>query len=310
MQINHLRTFLTVVEREGFSAAAQVLGISQPAVSQQMRRLETELGVELLRRGRRAAIELTVFGEILLDFARTTLAAYDDLCQEFYRRQSVIEGKLWLVASTTPGEYLVPQLLTDFRAQYPAVEAQVAVGDTASVVQQVLAGECDLGFIGAPVEQPPLVLERLTADQVVLAVYPAHPFASRESVTWQEVQAQPLILREEGSGTRQTVQQTLAARGQTLPLASVALTLGSTQAVVQAIRDGLGVGFVSQRAIARVPPAERLPTVAVEGLAFTRELFIIYDAARVNTPLLRAFLAFVRQRYSVAGSEPPASKPV
>ncbi len=310
MQINHLRTFVTVVEREGFSAAAQVLGISQPAVSQQIRRLETELGVELLRRGRRAAIELTVFGEILLDFARTTLAAYNDLCEELYRRQSIIEGKLWLAASTTPGEYLVPQLLADFRAQYPAVEAQVTVGDTASVVQQVLAGECDLGFIGAPVEQPSLVLERLTADQVVLAVYPAHPFASRESVTWQEVQAQPLILREEGSGTRQTVLQALAVRGQMLPPASVALTLGSTQAIVQAIRDGLGVGFVSQRAIARVPPTERLPTVAVEGLTFTRELFIIYNAAQIKTPLLHAFLAFVRQRYSAAGLEPPASRSV
>jgi len=310
MQISHLRTFVTVVEREGFSAAAQVLSISQPAVSQQIRRLEAELGVELLRRGRRAAIELTAFGEILLDFARTTLIAYDDLCQEFYRRQSVIEGKLWLAASTTPGEYLVPQLLADFRAQYPAVEAQVTVSDTASVVQQVLNSECDLGFVGAPVEQSPLILERLTADLVVLAIYPEHPFARRESVTWEEVQTQPLILREEGSGTRQTVLHALAARDQTLPPASVALTLGSTQAVVQAIRDELGIGFVSQRAIARVPPAERLPTVAVEGLTFTRELFIIYDAAQINTPLLHAFLVFVRQRYSADGLEPPASKPV
>jgi len=294
MQLAYLRTFVEVVQRRSFSAAAQALGISQPAVSQQMQRLEKELGVTLLRRGRRGIAEITPPGEMVLYFARTTLVAYDALQGELDRQRDLAAGELQLAASTIPGEYLVPQLLADFRAQHPNVKAQVTVGDTADAVRKVLAGECDLGFVGAPIEQPGLVQERLAADEVVLVVYATHPFAGREQVTWEEVLTQPLIVREEGSGTRRTVERALAVQGTTLPPESVALTLGSTQAVVQAVRDQLGIGFVSKRAIARVPPAERLPTVVIEELTFVRDLFIVYEAARVTSPLSRAFLAFVR----------------
>jgi len=96
------------------------------------------------------------------------------------------------------------------------------------------------------------------------------------------------------------VEGALVAQGKALPPESVALTLGSTQAVVQAIRDRLGIGFVSRRAVVRVPPAERLPTVAIEGLTFSRILFIVYLAARITSPLRRAFLAFAREGSALA----------
>lgn len=296
MRISFLRTLLLVIEQGGFSAAAAFLNISQPAVSQQVQSLEKELGVELLHRGRRGVAQVTVYGEAVLDFARSTLAAYDALRDELGRLQSVIKGELRLAASTTPGEYLVPQLMADFQAQHSQVEVRLSVGDTADVVRRVMGGECDLGFIGAPVEQPGLTLKNLAADEIVLAVYPEHPFAGREQVTWEEALAQPLIVREQGSGTRQTVEQALAAQGNTLPAESVALTLGSTQAVVQAIRDQLGIGFVSQRAIVRVPPAERLLTVKIEGLNLTRDLFIVYRAAHISAPPVSTFLTFLRRR--------------
>ncbi len=303
MQLSYLRTFVTVIERDGFSAAAQALGVSQPAVSQQVQRLEEELEVTLIQRGRRGIVEITPHGEIVLNFARKTLAAYDALQAELDRRRGVLMGTLRLAASTTPGEYLVPQLLADFRSQHPEVEAFVTVSDTADVVRQVLSGGCDLGFIGAPIEQPGLAQERLATDTVVLAVYPGHQFAERERVTWEEVLTQSLIVREEGSGTRHTVEQALAELGKALPPQSVALTLGSTQAVVQAIRDRLGIGFVSRRAIARVPPAERLPTVAIEGLTFARDLFMVYQAARADSPLVCAFLTFARDRTAYQPSD-------
>lgn len=303
MQLSHLRTFVAIIEQRGFSAAARELGISQPAVSQQVKQMEKELDVALLQRGRRESIEVTPCGEAFLDFAHTTLAAYDKLLVELDRRRDVVAGELKLAASTTPGEYLVPQLLSHFLAQYPEVEAQVTVSDTTDVVRRVLANECHLGFIGAPVEPSGLTLEHMAADQVVLAVYPEHPFAGRELVTWEEVLTQPLIIREEGSGTRQTVEGGLATQGKILPPESVALTLGSTQAVVQAVRDRLGIGFVSQRAIARVPPAERLPTVDIEGLTFARDLFIAYKAERATAPLPRAFLALARAQSAPLGPD-------
>ena len=294
MRLAYLRTFVEVVQRGSFSAAARALRISQPAVSQQMRSLEKGLGARLLLRGGRGPIGLTTAGETVLTFARSTLAAYDALRAELRRLEEEITGVLRLAASTTPGEYLVPQLVAAFRTQHPGTEAQVTVSDTADAVQRVRSGACDLGFIGAPVEEPGLVLERLATDEIVLAVYPEHPFATRERVSWEEVTVQPLILREEGSGTRRTVESALAAQRKALPRESIALTLGSTQAVVQAIRDKLGIGFVSALAVTRVPPAERLPTVAIEDLTLTRDLFIIYDEAHITTHLLRTFVAFAR----------------
>lgn len=299
MQVSHLRTFIALVEKGGFSAAAQYLRISQPAVSQQIQRLEDELRVTLLRRDRRGIAEVTPCGEMVLDFARQVSVAYDALQNDLARQRGAIEGKLHLAASTTPGEYLVPQWVARFCAQHPHVEAVVTVGDTASVVDQLSTGAYDMGFVGAPIERPGLCLERLATDEVVLAVYPGHPFLERDRVTWNDVLTQPLIVREEGSGTQQTVNHLLSERELALEPQSVSLTLGSTQAVVQAIRDRLGIGFVSRRAVARVPQAEQLPTVRIEGLAFARQIYVAYDEKRVDSPLTQAFLAFLRTQSAV-----------
>jgi molybdate transport repressor ModE-like protein len=296
MQISYLRTFLAVVEQGGFSTAARELGISQPAVSQQIQRLEDELGVTLLRRDRRGIADVTPSGRAVLEFAREVVKAYDSLQNQLVQLRGTIAGKLTLAASTTPGEYLVPQLVADFCARHPEIEATVTVGDTAAVVDQLQAGTCDLGFVGAPIKRPRLSLERLATDRVVLAVYPGHPFLKKGQVTWEEVLTQPLITRKKGSGTQQAVERVLSERGLTLQPESTRLALGSTQAVVQAIRDRLGIGFVSQRAVSRVPPAERLPTVTIEGLSFAREIFVVYDEKRMEAPLLGAFLEFVRER--------------
>ncbi|MFZ5919116.1 MAG: LysR substrate-binding domain-containing protein [Chloroflexota bacterium] len=294
MNLSYLRTFVTVIDQGGFSAAARALGISQPAATQQLQRLEEALNTRLIERDRRGIAELTVCGKAVLAFARTTVTTYDTLLDELERLRNSVEGRLYLAASTVPGEYLVPRLVAEFRAQYPAVEALVTVSDTKDVVNRVINGECDIGFIGAPLRRPGLTLERLASDTVVLAVYADHPFLDQESVTWEQVVVQPLIMREEGSGTRQTVLQALAAQGLELPLQNVALTLGSTQAVVQAIQDRLGIGFVSQRAISRTPAIEQLPTVTINGLDLGRELFVIYEQSHITTPLLRTFLDFSR----------------
>jgi DNA-binding transcriptional LysR family regulator len=138
-----------------------------------------------------------------------------------------------LAASTIPGEYLLPALLAAFRARYRPLKVEMTISDTADVATKVLADEVDVGVIGSTVKRPGLRLERMVGDEIVLAVPPDHPFAGRERVSVEELRDQPLILREEGSGTQRSVEELLAAAGLSLPKENVALILGSTQSILQ-----------------------------------------------------------------------------
>ena len=177
-----------------------------------------------------------------------------------------------------------------FQKRYPDVNAQLTVANTRDVVRKLLEQECAVGFIGAPLESPRLTLEPWVKDEIVLAVGPHHPFATRSTIALEELDDQALILREEGSGTRQSVERLLREQGKSPSWSNVVLTLGSTQGVARAIRDGLGIGFVSALAAA----SEKLPIVRIKGLDLTRDLYMAYEPGRVTSGLLKAFLAFAR----------------
>jgi len=298
MRFRHLRTYLEVVRQSSFSGAARALGLSQPAVSQQIKGLEREVGTALLVRSAQGVLSLTAAGEAFQRYTESTLTAHEAMRQQIARLQDAIQGPLNLAASTIPGNYVLPRLLMAFQKRYPVVDAQLTVADTRDVVRKLMERECAVGFIGAPLESPRLTLEAWVKDEIVLAVYPHHPFATRSTITLEELDDQALILREKGSGTRQSVERLLREQGKSPSWRNVVLTLGSTQGVARAVRDGLGIGFVSAHAAA----SEKLPIVQIRGLdltrelymTYTRELYMTYEPGRVTTGLLRAFLAFAR----------------
>ena len=295
MNLDHMRSFLEVIKRGSLSEAARALGISQPAVSNQIKGLERELGMELLIRGERGVVSLTAAGEEFLAFAEQVIAAHEEMLQRLSYIKEEVSGELVIAASTTPGEFVLPQLLTDFKARYPQIEAKVTIADTRDVVEKVLARECDIGFIGAPIERPHLTLTPLIKDEIVLVVYPDHPFARREAIRLEELQGQRLILREEGSGTRRSLEQLLAERGEKLPENNIVLVLGSTHAIIEAIQARLGIGFVSAFAVSRLQASGQLCTVPIEELSLSRDLFVAYGEGQLSTRLRQEFLAFARE---------------
>jgi DNA-binding transcriptional LysR family regulator len=294
MNLDHLRTLVSVVDQGSLSAAARMRRISQPAVTKQLQRMEADLGLALLIRGPRRQVELTVAGERVVASARRILVEYEALERELATLKSVRRGTLSLAASTIPGEYLLPGLLAAFRRDYPEVVVDVTIADTTTVVERLLANECDIGIVGSDLRRPGLRLERLQDDDIVLAVPPEHPFAGRREVGIQELWDQPLVLREEGSGTRRSVEAALAEAGQSLSLQDRALTLGSTQAVLQAVVAGLGIGFVSARAAAQAVQDGRLASVGLRGVNLRRSLYLAYLPQRAGDPLLAHFLTFAR----------------
>jgi len=295
VNLDHVRSFLEVIKGGSLSEAARALGVSQPAVSNQIKGLERELGMELLIRGERGVVSLTAAGEVFRAFAEQVVAAHEEMLQQLNHLKKEVTGELIIAASTTPGEFVLPQLLNDFKARHPQVEAKVTIADTSDVVEKVLARECDLGFIGAPIERPRLTLIPLIKDEIVLAVYPDHSFARREAIRLEELQGQRLILREEGSGTRRSLERLLAERGEKLPENNVVLVLGSTHAIIEAIQARLGIGFVSVFAVSRLQASGQLYTVPIEGLSLTRDLFVAYEEGQLSTRLRQEFLTFARE---------------
>lgn len=296
MNLDYLRTMVSIVEEGSLSAAARARRISQPAVTKQLQRLEAELGLSLLVRGPRRQVELTPAGELALAFARQTLAQLERLEAELGTLKSVERGTLVVAASTTPGEYVLPSMLAEFRKAHPAVRVEMSISDTTEVAHRVLADEADVGIVGSLVRRPGLRLERLLGDEIVLAVPLDHPFARRKRVGVEELRGQPLILREKGSGTRRSVEASLAAGGFDLPQDHVVLVLGSTQAVLHAVEQGLGLGFVSARAAA-APEGRSLACVGLDGVDLSRDLYLAYVPQRVGDPLVAHFLEFARQQY-------------
>lgn len=298
MNLEHLRTLISIVEQGSLSAAARAKRISQPAVTKQLQRMEAEMGLSLLVRGSKRQVELTPAGERVLAFARETLDRFEALQGDLARLKTIGQGILSLAASTIPGEYVLPGLLAAFRSDYPQVRVQMTVSDTADVATRLLADEADVGVIGSTINRPGLRLERLVGDQIVLAVPPDHPFAVMGEVTVSDLRDEPLILREEGSGTRRSVEIALDAEGASVPQQSIILTLGSTQAILRAVEQGLGMGFVSERALAQAEADGHLACVHLAGVDLRRDLYLAYRPHRLSDPLVVRFLEFARAQFA------------
>lgn len=298
MNLQHLSTLVSIVEHGSLSAAARAKGVSQPAVTKQVQRMEAEIGMALLVRGSKRQVALTPAGERVLAFARETMVRFEALERELAALKTVDHGTLSLAASTIPGEYVLPALLAAFRREYPQLEIQMTVSDTSDVATRLLANQADVGVIGSTTQRPGLRLESMVSDEIVLVVPPGHPFAGREQVNVEELCGQPLILREEGSGTRRSVEAALGAAGVSLPKEDIAFTLGSTQAVLQAVAQGLGVGFVSARASAQAQASGHLACVRLSGIDLHRSLYLAYLPKRIGDPLVARFLEFARSRFA------------
>jgi DNA-binding transcriptional LysR family regulator len=286
-EIPHLETFALAAETGSFTAAAKQLGLTQAAVSQRIAALEKDLGVALFsRHGGRAS--LTDAGRTLHDFARRIQALHDQARQELTGRQTPVAGELSLAASTVPGEFLLPDLLPRFQTRHPNVRIKVRIGDSHDVFAQIKQNHADLGLAGDRSDDPDLVQQRFGHDEMVLVVAPDHAWAGRASVELKELQTQPLIVRESGSGSRHTLEQALGRTGHSLADFRVAMELGSNEAINGAVRRGMGVAFLSSLAVRA--QSERLPTLSVNGLDLGRDLFAVHDRRRALPIAARLFL--------------------
>jgi DNA-binding transcriptional LysR family regulator len=297
MNIEYLRTFLEVVKLGSFSEVAKRLSVSQPAVSFQIQKLERDLGVRLIDRGQKRIV-LTDAGKRLLRFAEAVEKEHACLIRDLDQLREEITGDIVIAASTIPGEVLLPPILGEFRALHPAVCARVEVSDSLTVIARVQGGDYDVGFCGVKPEAKELHYFKMAEDEIVLIVFPGHPFAGRKKVSPLELEGEPLVFREETSGTQRNVASLLAKAGLDIAKWSPCLVLGTSQAVVSAVESGLGIAFVSNLAIKKSLALDLVKQVAVDGIKLKRDFYCVYRKERVVSRLLSEFINFVQTRAS------------
>src|SRR5712672_211845 len=265
MDTRQLAAFCAVAERRSFSQAAEQLGVTQPAVSLQIRSLEKRLGLQLLdRSGRR--VEPTEAGSRLYRSAQRLLAMEEQLLADLGdEAEGELVGRLEIGASTGPGGTVLPVVLAEFQQLHPSVHVALAVSDTQHVIEQVARREVELGVVGAVRRHRGVVFEPFFRDEVVLAVPRGHRFANR-SVSLDELKEEPLVLMQEGAGVRQVIDDELREAGVRLRDLDVRLELGLQESARSAVLGGFGVTFISRSAIEADLAAGTIAIGRVEGL--------------------------------------------
>lgn len=292
MNLSQIRAFVMVVECGSFSAAARQMSVSQPAVTMQIQALEADLGVTLFDRAYRR-VDLTEAGEALLPHARAVLAEIEAAREGLTRLADTVTGRLMLVASTTPGQYLLPRLLGSFLAANPGVTVSLAVADTAEVIEAVAAGEAHLGMSGAVLKGVRVEFEPLGDDDVTVICPPTHRFSGKRRVSLEEATREPFIMREEGSGTRQVVEEALRAAGVDPQDLHVVTELGTSEAIVSAVEGGMGLAVVSTLVARKALELGTVSLAAVEGFPLSRPLYVVTSRSTL-TRAAEAFRAHLR----------------
>lgn len=274
MNINQLRAFVAIVEKGTFSAAARLMGISQPAVSLQIQALEEYIGVDLLDR-KTKKVQLTEAGKLFYPTALQIVLQVDNAQHQLEELGESVKGRLSVGGSTIPGGYVLPKLLGRFKKEYPDVSVTLKIGDTGDIAEQVMSGELQVGLIGARLGTGHLNVRPFIHDEVVFIVPADHEFATKRSITLTDLSHAEFIMRERGSGTRQTFENYLAKHGLSTDELNVVMELGSTEAVVNAVSSGLGVSVVSKWAAERSLNLGELVTVKLPGASIVRDLYLV-----------------------------------
>ena len=297
MENFRLKVFRTVAEVMSFRKAAEVLHLSQPAVSQQIRALEEEARVRLFDRaggdGHGSQIALTEAGRVLLVYANRAAATMAEAERALAALNHEVTGELRLGASTTVAQYLLPRILGAFLKQYPHVRMSVVSGNTEEIAEAVAEEKVALGIIEGPPMRRDVKTEPMAPDELVLIVNPGHAWAQRTGgIPAAELATVPLLLRERGSGSRRVVERALKEAGLPLKSLKVAMELDSTEAIISGVEAELGAGFVSRWAVGKVLRLGSVKVVGVEGLEILRDFSFVRLAGTEATGTAATFQRF------------------
>ncbi|WP_434750346.1 selenium metabolism-associated LysR family transcriptional regulator [Paenibacillus amylolyticus] len=295
MNFHQLHIFYTVAEKGSFSAAAQALHMTQPAVTMQIQSLEDYFGTKLLHRSTKK-IELSEAGRTLLPHAKRSVELIRQTDEAMSAFTEKLQGRLQLGASLTIGEYVLPRMLGPFARQYPDISIVMKVMNTTQIMDEILKHQLNFGLIEAPVNHPDMIVEPVMQDELKLIVPAGHDLAGRGKVNLEEVMNYPFVLREQGSGTRQVMEDQLQKKKIDPSDMNVVMELGSTGAVKSAVEAGVGITMLSPSSVQHELALGLVHIVDIRGLEFKRQFYAIHLKSSLLPLSAVAFLNYLRQQ--------------
>jgi DNA-binding transcriptional LysR family regulator len=253
--------------------------------------LEKQLGVELFERGGRG-VRLTARGQQFYGYAQQILDLVEEACQQVGNVQPPLAGPLRIASSSVPSEWLLPELLAEFRVRCPQIRESIVVSDSPLAAAAVESGEADVGFVGELPRSSTLEARPVADDELELFVAADHRWSGKRSVTIDQLRGEPLIVREPGSASRACVERALDEQGLSAADFSVAMEVNSNDAIRAAVQRGVGVAFLSKRANRQ---QAGLVPIKVRGLRPQRKLYVIRNPRRNLPTTARQFLEFIDQ---------------
>ena len=298
MDLWQLTVFCKVVDYKSFSKAGKKIHLSQPTVSSHIKELEDHFGCRLIDRLSKEALP-TKAGELLYDYARKLIALRDETETALAEFQGKVKGRLKIGGSTIPGVYIIPEIIGNFVKKYPEVTISLVIGDTEKIINDTVSGVLELGIVGAKTKNPNASQEKLMEDNMCLIVPGDHKWADKTEIDINMLSKEPFIIREQGSGTLKSIQKSLGNTDFSLEEFRIIAEMGSTAAVIQSIKNHVGVSILSPVAAGEEICAGTLKSVAVKGLDLKRSFYLTTRKNRTLSTLAGKFIDFMKQNLPV-----------
>ena len=291
MADRRIQVFYTVAKQLSFTKAAELLFMTQPAVTFQVKQLEEHFNTRLFERTH-GKITLTPAGEVALEYAERLLNMTAEMETRLGEMTGQISGRLMIGASTTIAEYMLPRVLGEFKAKYPQVQANLTVANSETIVNKVADHTLDIGLIEAKSHHPVLATSMCCNDELVAICAPTHAIANLPSITPLQLAEQPYVSREVGSGTRDVIDQYFRDAGLAPEDLNIIMEMGSREAIKGAVEAGLGIAIVSISTVVKELKLGDLVAIPLEP-KLIRPLSMVYANEKFRSKLVQAFLDFL-----------------
>jgi len=293
MEDHKLKVFCTVAETKSFSKTSEIIHLTQPAVSLQIQALEEKYETKLFDRSS-STVALTPAGEVLYKYAKEILGLYSSAEKAIGKQTGLVKGSLTIGAGSNIGNYILPSVITDFKNTHPKIKIYLLVGNTRRVVELLNSGNIDLGLVEGDISRQKMIVKKLLTDELLVIVSPDHSWAKKKEVPVSDLVKEPFIFREAGSGTRQMIEKYLVRHGITIHDMKISTVLGSTEAIKDAVENGLGVSIISRWAARKESKYGTLRLLGLKEEKMVRDFSLIINKNSISSNSLEEFLTFLR----------------
>ena len=286
-----LEVFLKVYETQSFSKTSKLLYLTQPTVTLHIKDLEEILGVKLLDRNTRKVIPSKA-GKVVYEYGKEIINLLKEMEKELEIFKDEKRGIVEIGGSTIPGQYILPKIIKSFKEKYPQISVYLKVGDSREIVEKVIKGDFDLGMVGAVFKNKELVYIPCYEDEIVLIAPPDFP---KDEISLEELYDISLIKREEGSGTWENAIESLQKKGLDILKLNIVGEMGSTEAIKESVKAGLGCGFISSLAIELEKALNLLKVIKIKNISIKRKFYLIYPKVKKITSSEEKFIKFIKK---------------